>query len=89
MNLQKVADIHITAKLKFFYKLQNNMLPPYFWQYTFTANKSSARSKDPVQNLVSRTKVFTETIRFSLPILLKNTPPAIKTKHTHIALMAS
>ena len=29
MNLQKVADIHITAKLKFFYKLQNNMLPPY------------------------------------------------------------
>ena len=84
MSLQKVADIHVTAKLKFFYKLQNNMLPPYFWQYMFTANKSSTRSKDPVQNLVSRTKVFSETIRFSLPILLNNTPPLIKSKaYTH------
>ena len=84
MSLQKVADIHVTAKLKFFYKLQNNMLPPYFWQYMFTANKSSTRSKDPVQNLVSRTKVFSETIRFSLPILLNNTPPLIKNKaYTH------
>ena len=84
INLQKLSDIHIANKLKFFYKLNNDKLPPFFWQYMFTANSSVTRSKDPYQNLVPRTKVFSDTIRFSLPILLKNTPPLIKDKvNTH------
>jgi hypothetical protein len=84
LNMLKINDIHICNKLKFFYKLENNLLPPFFWQYMFTANKTTTRSKDPYQQLVPKTKMFTDTIRFSLPILLKNTPPLIKMKvHTH------
>jgi hypothetical protein len=64
--------------------LVNNMLPPYFWQYMFTANTSATRSKDPFQLMTPKTAVFTETIRFSLPTLLQHTPPLIKAKaQTH------
>jgi len=84
LNTLKLKDIHICNKLKFFYKLENNLLPPFFWQYMFTANTTKTRSKDPYQQLVPKTKIFTDTIRFSLPILLQHTPPLIKEKtHTH------
>ncbi len=83
-KMLKLQDIHICNKLKFFYKLVNNMLPPYFWQYMFTANTSATRSKDPFQMMTPKTAVFTETIRFSLPTLLQHTPPLIKAKaQTH------
>ena len=49
--------------------------------YMFHANsKSKTRSKDPYQPLVAKTSIFSDTIRFSLPILLRNTPPPIKEK---------
>ena len=82
LNLQ---DIHISNKLKFFYKLENNRLPSYFWTYMFQENRSNrTRSRDPYQQLVPKTAIFSTTIRFSLPTLLKNTPPLIKAKaQTH------
>ena len=84
LKLLKVTDIHNLCKLKFFFKLENNQLPPYFWHYMFTANKTSTRNKDPYQQLVPKTTLFSECIRFSLPILLRNTPPLIKRKvQTH------
>ena len=30
LNLLTVKDIHTLSKLKFFFKLENNLLPPYF-----------------------------------------------------------
>ncbi len=49
--------------------------------YMFHANsKTKTRSKDPYQPLVAKTSIFSDTIRFSLPILLRNTPPSIKEK---------
>ena len=84
LNLLTVKDIHTLSKLKFFFKLENNLLPPYFWIYMFSANKTRTRSKDPYQQLIPKTTIFSETIRFSLPILLQNTPPIIKEKaQTH------
>ena len=72
-------------QIEFFYKLENNMLPPYFWLYMFSANKTSkTRNNDPYQQLVPKTAVFSKSIRFSVPILLRNTPPLIKGKaQTH------
>ncbi len=47
----------------------------------FHANSNNrTRNKDPYQPLVAKSTVFSDTIRFSLPILLRNTPPAIKVK---------
>ena len=83
-KLLKLEDIHTANKLKFFYKLENGLLPPYFWTYMFTANTTVTRNRDPYQQLVPRTATFSESIRFSLPCLLKNTPPLIKNKvQTH------
>jgi hypothetical protein len=85
LNILTLKDMHILCKLKFFYKLENNMLPPYFWLYMFSANKTSkTRNKDPYQQLVPKMAVFLKSIRFSVPILLRNTPPLIKGKaQTH------
>ena len=83
-SLLDVHDIHTINKLKFFYKLENNLLPPYFWTYMFHANSKRTRSRDPYQQMIPKTALFSESIRFSLPTLLKNTPPAIKNKaQTH------
>ena len=83
-SLLNLHDIHTLNKLKLFFKLENNQLPAYFWTYMFQANKSSTRSKDPFQQLIPKTVLFSESIRFSLPTLLKNTPPLIKNKtQTH------
>ena len=41
-KLLSVKDIHISKKLTFFYKLENNMLPSYFWSYMFKANKTKS-----------------------------------------------
>ena len=47
----------------------------------FHANSNNrTRNKDPYQPLVAKSTVFSDTIRFSLPILLRNTPPSIKVK---------
>ncbi len=54
-------------------------LPPFFWRYMFTANSSVTRSKDPYQ-IWSLVLNFSDTIRFSLPILLKKKPHMIKNK---------
>ena len=85
MKLLTVADIHKLCKLKLFYKLENNTLPPYFWHYMFSANRTNkTRNKDTYQQMVPKTVIFSDSIRFSLPILLRNTPPLIKSKaQTH------
>jgi hypothetical protein len=83
-SLLNVQDIHTLNKLKLFFKLENNQLPAYFWTYMFHENSSKTRSKDPFQQLIPKTVLFSESIRFSLPTLLKNTPPLIKSKtQTH------
>ena len=83
-KLLTLEDIHVSNKLKFFYKLENNTIPPYFWTYMFLENKNKTRSKDPYQQLVPKTAIFSESIRFRIPILLHNTPPLIKSKaQTH------
>ncbi len=83
-KMLKVTDIHTLCKLKLFFKLENNQLPPYFWHYMFTANRTATRNKDPYQQPVPKTTLFSECIRFSLPTLLRNTPPLIKNKaQTH------
>ena len=80
-KLLTMEDIHISKKLCFFYHFQNNNLPSYFWIYMFRANsKSRTRNQDPIQSLIAKTTTFSSTIRFSLPILLKNTSPLIKAK---------
>ena len=85
MKVLTVTDIHKLCKLKLFYKLENNTLPPYFWHYMFSANRTNkTRNKDPYQQMVPKTVIFSDSIRFSLPILLRNTPPLIKSKaQTH------
>ena len=81
LKMLTVEDIHISKKLSFYYQFENNKVPSYFWMYMFHANsKSKTRSKDPYQPLVAKTSIFSDTIRFSLPILLRNTPPPIKEK---------
>ena len=80
----KVEDIHTANKLKFFYNLENDRLPSYFWMYMFTANKIATINRDSYQQLIPRTVSFSKTIRFSLEITPKNTPPIIKRKaQTH------
>jgi hypothetical protein len=84
LNLLSIEDLHTANKLNFFYKLENGRLPSYFWMYMFLANSTSTRSRDPYQPLVPRTVIFSNSIRFSLPTTLKNTPPLIKSKtQTH------
>ena len=81
LNMLTVEDIHISKKLSFYYQFENDKLPAYFWTYMFHANSNNrTRNKDPYQPLGAKSTVFSDTIRFSLPILLRNTPPAIKVK---------
>jgi len=84
LELLNVTDIHILSKLKFFYRLANNQLPSYFWNEMFTEKNSRTRNTDPFPLLVPKTAIFSDSIRFSLPTLLKNTPPLVKNKvQTH------
>jgi len=84
-KLLTIEDIHTSKKLCFYYHFENNNLPSYFWIYMFRANSQNrTRNQDPSQPLIAKTTTFSSTIRFSLPHLLKNTPPLIKAKaHTH------
>ena len=80
-GMLSIADIHTSKKLCFYYKFEKDKVPAYFWSYMFTANANNRiRNKDPYQPLTAKTTVFSETIRFSLPHLLKSTPPNIKSK---------
>ena len=77
-SLLKLEDIHIVKKLCFFHRFVHSRLPEYFTSHMFAGNLIDYTE---TENLVlPETMKFSNTIRFQLRVVLKNTPLEIKSR---------
>jgi hypothetical protein len=87
-RLLKVFDICTLQELKFCYKMENNLLPPYFLSGLFTRNSSIHHHRTRVADSFHLPRVRHEfakmSIQYIIPQAYNNCPIQIKSKiHTH------
>ena len=87
-NLLNMYDIFTSSQLKFYYKFLKNDLPHFLKDTTFNINNQIHHHNTRISSQFHLPRVkhtFAKNcIRYSLPILLKNTPECIKEKlYTH------
>jgi hypothetical protein len=75
-SLLKLTDIHTVKKLCFFHRFVHNRLPEYFTSHMFAGNLVDYHETEHLA--LPQTIKFSETIRFQLRVVLKNTPLEIK-----------
>ena len=88
LNLLKINDIFTSSQLKFYYKFLKDDLPHFFKDMTFSINNEIHHHSTRISSQFHLPRVkhtFAKNcIRYSLPILLNNTPECIKEKlYTH------
>jgi hypothetical protein len=88
LKLLKVTDILKLQLLKLYFKFQNNMLPDYLQTLPFKTNRSlhdhSTRIHDYVHTNRPEHEFARKCIRYSIPMIINNTPVEIIEKiHTH------
>ena len=88
MKLLKINDLFKVNLLKFYQKLTNDRLPPYFDDFKLQSlgeiHSYDTRNKSVIPSIVTRTESAQDTVRNILPIILNNTDELITSKfRTH------
>ena len=80
LNILKINDIYKLTALKFFYKLENNLLPAYFnrmFSVEIPSHEYNTRQRNTPRPHIPKTVLAKSTIRFKIPELVKLTPICI------------
>ena len=84
LNILKISDIFTLFQLKFYHKLINNKLPNYFTNLQFEQNQNIhhyyTRSSMNIHLPKINHSFATRCIRYSLPVILNNSPTYIFNK---------
>ena len=87
LNLLKIQDIFNLSLLKFIFKLENDMLPVYFYSMFISdpvTHSHNTRFRPMNRPPIPPTSSAEETVRYHLPNFIRTVPSIIKDKiHSH------